>query len=304
MVITPDRQPYIQAITPSWYHHKVAEVSVLRLDIVHPHVSGNKWYKLMYQLDHCALQGIKKVLAFGGAYSNHLAATAAMANLAGLQSVGVVRGDFYKKLTPSLQFCKEQGMQLHFVTYAEYDRKTEPDMLADLSAQYPGAFIIPEGGANELGRRGAGEIAAIIPESYTHVAVAVGTGTTLAGIINNVPEGTQVYGYAPMKGGAYLDDVVAPWVLPEKQGSYKIFDNWHFGGFGKHTTELLAFMNEFYIEQNIPLDKVYTAKMMWGVMEQIKMGFFSNNARILCVHTGGLQGNISVANELCYGTGG
>lgn len=299
MVITPDRQPYIQPISREWYQSKVAEIAVLRLDVVHKDVSGNKWYKLRYNIQHCIDNNIDTILSFGGGYSNHLAATAAMAKLAGLKSVGVVRGN-YPQLTTTLQFCIDNGMQLRAVAHEEYKRKNSEEMLGRFAEQFPGAFIIPEGGANHLGREGTKDIAGMIPSGYTHVAVSVGTGTTLAGLANALPIGTKVAGFAPMKGGAYLNEEVSEWIEDDKKSSYHIYDNWHFGGFGKHTDELLHFMNDFHKEENIPLDKVYTAKMMFGIRQQVLDGVYPADARILCIHTGGLQGNKSVGTQLGF----
>lgn len=299
MVITPDRQPYIQPLSEEWYGAHVAEIAMLRLDVVHKNVSGNKWYKLRYNIQHCIDNNISTILTFGGGYSNHLAATAAMAKLAGVKSVGVVRGN-YPELTPTLQFCVDCGMQLHPVSHDEYKRKNTEEVLAPLAIQFPEAFTIPEGGANDLGRKGSHDIAGLIPGNYTHVAVSVGTGTTLAGLVNALPTTAQMVGFAPMKGGAYLNEEVSVWIDNDKKLNYRIYDDWHFGGFGKDTDELLSFMNDFYLQEDIPLDKVYTAKMMYGIRHQVMEGIYPADARILCIHTGGLQGNESVRARLGF----
>lgn len=298
MDIIPEQQPYIQEISADWYEGKVAEVSMLRLDVVHQHVSGNKWYKLKYNVEYCCSHGIGTILTFGGAYSNHLAATAAMANISGLKSIGVIKGTYAEKeLTPTLRFCRESGMELVFVTHEDYARKHDEDWLQYLSGRFNNAMIIPEGGANEYGRKGAGEIAELIPERFTHVAVSVGTGTTLAGIVDRIGEDVQVLGFAPMKGGQYLQVEISK---HSNRGNFTVYDDWHFGGFGKHTDELPEFMNEFYKEQDIPLDMVYTAKMMYGLRQQILSGLYDKQAKILCLHTGGLQGNVSIKDKLIY----
>lgn len=301
MVIIPNHQPEIQTISPDWYQGKVTEVAMLRLDTVHPEVSGNKWYKLKHNIDYCLRQGIDRVLTFGGAYSNHLVATAAAAQLAGLKSIGIVRGTYaQEQITPTLQACVVHSMELHFVSIEDYKLKDDPETLKHLSERYSNTFIIPEGGANEQGRAGAGEIAALIPERFTHVAVSVGTGTTLIGLANHLPTKTIISGYAPMKGGSYLNAEVAKYIDDNKKASVHIYDTWHFGGFGKHNDELISFMNDFYNSQAIPLDVVYTAKMMYGLREQLLGGIYSTDARILCIHTGGLQGNTSLGSKLVY----
>ncbi|MCB9046223.1 MAG: 1-aminocyclopropane-1-carboxylate deaminase/D-cysteine desulfhydrase [Chitinophagales bacterium] len=301
MAITPDRQPFIQPINAAWYENKVTGVDMLRLDVIHKHVSGNKWFKLKYNIEHCILEGIDTVLTFGGAYSNHLAATAAMANFNGIRSIGVIKGKYAEhSLTSTLQFCTDNGMYLHFVTNETYSKKNDPDFLKELSDMFATPLIIPEGGANEMGIIGAGEIADLIPADYTHIAVSVGTGSTLSGIVNNTGNELWTIGYAPMKGGSYLGKEVSRLIRPEKRDAYRIYDDWHFGGFGRYTDELTMFMNNFYGQNGIPLDMVYTAKMMFGLKEQILRGDYPDEVRILCIHTGGLQGNQSIADKLIF----
>lgn len=289
--------PRIQVLQPDWYFPYVQEVAMLRLDEVHPVVSGNKWYKLKHNISHAIQHGYKTILTFGGGYSNHLVATAAAAKESGLKSIGVVRG-VYDHVTPTLIACEEYGMQLEFVSQDEYDRKDDEVWLKQLSDKYGNVFIIPEGGANEWGREGAAVIASFIPAGYTHVCISVGTGTTLEGIRSVLPEQTEVFGYVPMKGGSYLTDEISKHV--PTNNNWLLFDEWHFGGFGKRSDGLLAFMNEFYTTNHIPLDMVYTAKMMYGVQSQMKAGVFPPDARILCIHTGGLQGNATIADRLIY----
>ena len=298
MVITPDTQPYIQLLQPRWHHGKVQEVAMLRLDVLDPVISGNKWYKLGYNIEYCIANRIGTILTFGGGFSNHLVATAAMAKQYGLQSIGIVRGHYNNELTPTLKDCVACGMQLNFVTQEDYAKKTDEAWLEALAIKYDHPFIIPEGGANEQGRLGAGLIAEYIPDDYTHVCVSAGTGTTLVGIINHTLQ--EVSGYAPMKGGGYLYQEVLPFVDPGRREAYSVYGDWHFGGFGKCTDELIAFMNEFYQQNNIPLDMVYTAKMMYGLRQQIFASEFPADARILCIHTGGLQGNTTIEDRLLY----
>lgn len=272
---------------------------MLRLDIVHPIISGNKWYKLKHNLLHASQTGYESIITFGGAYSNHLIAAAAAAKAYNIRSEGIVRGTYAEaELTPTLQACKEYGMQLFFVSRGEYAQKNENGWLDELRMNYPGAYIIPEGGANEYGRIGAGEIANYIPRNFTHVCVSVGTGTTFVGLRNALPANQFLYGYAPMKGGKYLADEVKPHLT--KDTNWELFDDWHFGGFGKQNQTLIDSMNEFYDINHIPLDIVYTGKMMYGILKQLKAGVFPHDANLLCIHTGGLQGNSSVTRLLRY----
>ena len=158
-------------------------------------------------------------------------------------------------------------------------------------------MIIPEGGANEYGRLGAEDIVGMIPDRCTHIAVSVGTGITLAGIANAIGKDVQVAGFAPMKGGQYLEAEIGKYT---HRKNFTVYDDWHFGGFGKYSNELVEFMNNFYKEQHIPLDMVYTAKMMFGLQQQILNGMYEKQAKILCLHTGGLQGNVSIKEKLTY----
>lgn len=295
----PNREPFIQPLNADWYRPYVAALDMLRLDVVHPVVSGNKWYKLKHNLQHALEEGYKSVLTFGGAYSNHLVAAAAAAKQYRLRSIGIVRGTYAQKsITPTLQDCVAYGMELQFVSREEYAMKEEGDYLLQLSQQFDLPYIIPEGGANEYGRIGCEEITSFINDKYTHICLAVGTGTSFCGVANALPADTNVYGYAPMKGGDYLNEIID--IYLDKRLNKRIYADWHFGGFGKWTDELIGFMNEFYRTNEIPLDMVYTGKMMAGIQQQLQQQVFPADARILCIHTGGLQGNASIQQSLIY----
>lgn len=275
-------------------------LQVLRLDQLHPVVSGNKWFKLKYNLEAAKASGAKGVLTFGGAYSNHLIATAAAAAAAGLSSVGIVRGLHGKeKLTPTLQSCREYGMHLHFISRAEYGLKEDLVFLEKMKAQFRDCFFIPEGGDNDLGRKGTAEIAGLIPVDITHVAVAIGSGATFAGLRNGLSDEIALLGITAMKDGAYMKEELSSVILQEK-ANWTLFADYHFGGFAKYTPELVAFMNTFYKNHSIPLDMVYNAKMMWGVFDLMQQDYFPPGSKVMCIHSGGLQGNASIQAQLCY----
>lgn len=290
----------IQPLHEDWFQGKVAAIDMLRLDLIDPVISGNKWYKLKYNLQYAGQKGYNTILTFGGAYSNHLIATAAAANEFGIKALGLVRGNDGGELNETLKQCAAYGMQLHFVSREDYVRKNDTAWLRSIAAQFGDPFIIPEGGANEQGRRGAGEIADLIPKSYSHVAVSVGSGTTFIGLRNALPVSQTVLGFAPMKNGLYLKDEIEPFILPGQNTGWQLFDNWHFGGFGKWTDGLIEFMNAFYKTNGIPLDVVYTSKMMFGISDLFNQNFFPPEANVLCIHSGGLQGNSSIAGRLVY----
>jgi len=289
----------VQPLMPEWYGQKVAALDMLRLDLVHPIVSGNKWYKLRLNMKHAIDGGFRSVVTFGGGYSNHLVATAHAAKKFGLPSVGIVRGK-YDVLTPTLEACRAEGMELIFVSQADYENKHEPKWARNLVAHFDELFIIPEGGANEWGRVGAGLINRFVDTKYTHVILSVGTGTTFAGLRNKLDLKQQMLGFVPMKQGAYLRTHIAEHLPQDKDRNWQLFDEWHFGGFGRWNKELLMFMNAFYTTNSIPLDMVYTGKMMYGLQQMLIADYFDKDDRVLCIHSGGLQGNVSVKQELIY----
>jgi 1-aminocyclopropane-1-carboxylate deaminase len=263
-----------------------ARLQMLRLDQIHPVVSGNKWFKLRCNIQRAGAEAKTTLLTFGGGYSNHLVATACAAQQAGLRSIGVVRGIYEgAQMTPTLRSCVSYGMQLLPYSKAAYaGARANADRLRE---QFPDAFIIPEGGANEPGIRGAAGIAALIPEEATDVCVAVGTGATLAGLHRALPDGVGLYGFcaarncgdaAALIDNEAIDRPVQLLPVPDPR-------------FGKWTAGLLDFVNAFYLDTGIPLDVVYTAKMMMAVQSRLRERFFDPGGRIVCIHTGGLQGN-------------
>lgn len=289
----------IQPLSVAWVGNDAIQVDMLRLDLIHQVVSGNKWYKLRNNIEHAIELGHNTILTFGGVYSNHLSATAGAAKAYGLSSIGIVRGD-EGQITETMQQCRDMGMDLYFISREDYKQKEDPDFLQQLSEQFDHPYIIPEGGANEHGRLGAEKIEWEIPEGYTHVCVGVGTGTTFIGLRNALPADVSLLGFVPMKQGKYLADEIRPFLKDGQDANWTLFDEWHFGGFGKSNDELVAFMNEFYSVNEIPLDVVYTSKMMYGIRAMLADGYFPEGARLLCVHTGGLQGNSSVRDKLVY----
>jgi 1-aminocyclopropane-1-carboxylate deaminase/D-cysteine desulfhydrase-like pyridoxal-dependent ACC family enzyme len=283
---------FIQALPDFVPEVPGVSVSMLRLDVLHPLVSGNKWFKLKYHLQAALDAGKQGVLTFGGAYSNHLIATAAAAESYKLAAIGMARGmHAAQELTPVLQACKDMGMELQFLSREAYSQKEDPAQLQSWQAQYPGYYFIPEGGATAEGRKGAGEIARFIDDTYTHVCLSVGSGTTFAGLRQALPLSQAMLGFVPMKGGAYLAESLQEWIGPEHDARWELTDAFHFGGFGKINEELRLFMTAFQQQYRFALDRVYTAKMMAGLRSLIASGAFAKGAKILCIHTGGLSGN-------------
>jgi 1-aminocyclopropane-1-carboxylate deaminase len=274
----------LQDISPSWLPDNI-QAAMLRLDLLHPEVSGNKWFKLKYNLEAA---GNRSILTFGGAYSNHIAATAAACELAGLPAIGIIRGEKPAHLSHTLQLAMAKGMQLEFISREAYRQKETTDW----NKLYPDAFIIPEGGNNEAGARGCRDILSLADtSSFTHILCATGTGTTLAGLISSAKPHQQVQGYVVLKGATCLQEQV---VLLTQGTNWKLVHDYHGGGYARTSPELISFINNFYRQTQIPLDVVYTGKLVWGFSQS----HFPPGSKILLIHTGGLQGNLSLPPDV------
>lgn len=286
----------------AWLSSQKGKIAMLRLDRLHPEISGNKWFKLKYNLEAARQENKNTILTFGGAWSNHIAATAAACDLLGFHGIGIIRGQNIN--TDTLVRAEHHGMQLHFISREQYRRKDDPEFLSSLSAKYDNPYIIPEGGNNLLGIKGCKEIPLFYrEEEYTHICCPVGTGTTLAGLMEYYGEGARpapatspaCVGFPALKNAGYLKEKIAD-NLPDtwNHGQLDLVMDYHFGGFAKKTPELIAFIKNFYTQHHILLDFVYTAKMMYGITDLLQKGYFPPGSRILAIHTGGLQGNRSL----------
>lgn len=267
----------------------MVEFDVMRLDLLHPQISGNKWYKIKYQLQDAMKKGAQSVLSFGGAYSNHLHALAYAGFLSGIKTIGIIRGEQVQNQT--LVDCHSWGMEIHFVDRKRYRKKTEDGFLHAIHQMFPESYLIPEGGGGELGIKGCQEILFNIGNNYNHIFCSVGTGTTLAGLIRSVPREVIVHGMVVLKNGSYLQDEICNWVSTD---NWQLHHNYHFNGFAKISPALIQFMQEFQMKTGIELDRVYTAKMMFGILDLITSKKLDSTKRILAIHTGGLQGNRSL----------
>lgn len=256
------------------------QLAVLRLDLIHPEISGNKWFKLKYNLQQAQQEQKKCILTFGGAFSNHIAATAFACKEAGIKSIGIIRGETTSSANPTLKFATENGMELHFITREEYQKKRESALLENLQLQYPNCYIVPEGGDNDLGQKGCEEILCNETNKFDVVFCACGTGTTFKGLAKSALPHQHVFGINVLKYEAESD---------LSRGT--ILNDYHFGGYAKHTQELLEFKTSFEKAYHIPLDYVYTAKAFYAAFDFINQGKISNNKKILLIHSGGLQGN-------------
>nr|WP_210423673.1 pyridoxal-phosphate dependent enzyme [Croceivirga thetidis] len=270
---------------------KDAEVSltIKREDLLHPIVSGNKFRKLKYNLLEAKELGKSCLLTFGGAYSNHILATAAAANQHGLKSIGVIRGEELKGNwfeNPTLRQAKQFGMEFFFVNRDTYRLKDSESFLEKLNSKFGDFYLLPEGGTNNLAIKGCEEILERDDKAFDFVCTSVGTGGTMAGIINASHSHQYILGFSALKG-EFLKDSIANLT---DAGNWKIIDDYHFGGYAKVDLKLIEFINSFKAEFNIPLDPIYTGKLFYGLFDLIKKGYFRSKSKILVIHTGGLQG--------------
>jgi 1-aminocyclopropane-1-carboxylate deaminase len=271
------------------------KLGVLRLDQLHPIVSGNKWFKLRYFLEEVKKENKEGIITFGGAYSNHLAATAAACAYEDIPVIGFIRGlEGIEKPTATLIQCKEWKMQLAFLTRATYAEKETEKFLQEIASQYPNHLIVPEGGFADKGIEGAAAIHKYIPEEIDIIATPVGSSTTMIGLIEGSKPQQKVIGFTALKQGEYLAATIK---AKTKKGHWQLITDYHFGGFGKHRPVLLEFIKKFKKAHGIELDFVYTAKMMAGIFDLIEKEKLKE-CTICCIHTGGLQGNNSIAHLL------
>lgn len=286
--------PVISELKSAVYNSKHLRVSMLRLDEIHPVISGNKIFKLYYFLDEVLKTIHKTVVTFGGAFSNHLAATAFACKEMNLKSIGIVRGERPAVLSHTLLFCLDQGMHLEFISRSNFKKINEEEFLNGLINKYGEHVLIPEGGFSITGKEGAALITQTFDNTeFTHICLAVGTATTFAGIIDGTKGHCEVIGVSVLKNIRDISPRLHTLkVNPLKK--YNLIDGYHFSGYAKKTGELISFMNQFYLQNRIPLDFVYTGKMMFGINDLIEKNYFPPGSRILCIHTGGLQGNQSL----------
>jgi 1-aminocyclopropane-1-carboxylate deaminase len=268
---------------------------VKREDMNHQFVSGNKWWKLKYNLKAAVEQGFETLLTFGGAYSNHIYATAGAAAECGLRSIGIIRGEETLPLNPTLSFAKAKGMRLHYVSRADYRTKDTQEFTGRLSHAYGRFFLIPEGGSNLLAVKGCAEFAEkeLSPINFDHLVLATGTGGTIAGLICGLNGQKNVIGVSILKDGAFLSDDIAKMVFSftgRHFSSWSIHTGYHHGGYAKVPQELDWFMRETERLYHLPLDPIYTAKAFWAMLKEAEAGAFKRGDTVLFLHTGGLQG--------------
>ncbi|MEO9533113.1 MAG: pyridoxal-phosphate dependent enzyme [Crocinitomicaceae bacterium] len=293
----------IQKLASAFLDEHGINLLVKRDDLIHPEISGNKWRKLKLWIEKFHQGKYDALLTFGGAYSNHIAATAAMGALEKIPVIGVIRGDeLNQNANPTLQNAAKNGMRLVFSSREEYDLKEEKYFQEELRRRYGNVLIIPEGGFGYYGMLGCTEILSEIKDQVNAIFLPMGTGTTLAGVLFG-SETETIYGVSALKGGDFLNKNVEFLLsqagldkedINEETKRLQVLTDYHFGGYAKHTPELIEFMKDFKSVYKLNLDYIYTAKMMFGLFELIKANHFEKGTTILAIHTGGLQGNSSI----------
>jgi 1-aminocyclopropane-1-carboxylate deaminase len=277
--------------------HSNFEVEIRREDLIHPFISGNKYRKLKYNIREVKRLKIKTLLTFGGAFSNHISAAAYAGKINNFKTIGVIRGEELENKieeNPTLKFAKSCGMEFLFVSREAYRKKSETSFFEKLKEKYGDFYLIPEGGTNELAVKGCEEILNPEDDIYDYICTCVGTGGTISGIINASKRHQKILGFPALKGDFLKGDIRKF----AKYENWELIKAYHFGGYGKIKPELITFINTFKRDYNIPLDPIYTGKMMFGILDLIKNGFFPKNAKILVVHSGGLQGIAGMNKKL------
>ena len=287
----------LQAVRHDAFLSHGLELFVKRDDLLHPLVSGNKWRKLKYNLLEAERLGCSRLVTFGGAFSNHLAAVAAAGQAFGFETVGVVRGEQAEPLNPTLAFAAKCGMVLHFTSRTDYREKSRTELLEILGIDATDSLVLPDGGANSFALPGCREIVTETEQQLGHLPDffinACGTGATLAGIATGIAErNSTALGISVLKGGFLQKEVeklLAKSEIPNPQSAI-VLDDFHFGGYAKWTSALIDFINDFKRKTGISLDPIYTGKAFFAAAQLAEQGFFPEGSSIVLVHTGGLQG--------------
>lgn len=282
----------IQPLDISEFTDLPAAISMLRLDQIHPEISGNKWFKLKYHLREMENKDYRGMVSFGGAWSNHLLAAAEVCRQAGIPSAAIIRGEKPEIFSPVLRDLVNKNMQLHFLSRKEFSENRNEIA----SRVFSGYYQVPEGGSGDAGIKGASEIIDLIPSSFTHICCSIGTGTMMAGLSKNLNKHQKLIGFSSLKMKSLneIENFIRN-LSSDKHLSF--FYDYHFGGYGKTNKTLLDFMNKFKNHTGIELDKVYTGKMVYGVIEEIKKGYFPRDSRICVIHSGGISGNREMIDE-------
>jgi 1-aminocyclopropane-1-carboxylate deaminase len=264
-------------------------VSVLNLEHIGEKINGNKFFKLKYNLEQAIAEGKKKLLTFGGAYSNHIYATAAAGKEYNLQTIGIIRGDeLNSNSNRILNAARNMGMEFKFVSRDEYRRKEEKNFIENLKNEFGNFYLLPEGGSNDLAVKGCAEIPGLVKEDFDWICCACGTGGTAAGIYRGLNQGQKVLGIPVLHASEYFETKIADLLSLDKLPENIILNHrFHFGGYAKSDETLRNFSENFSKDYGISLDPIYNSKMFYAIFKLISEGFFLNGEKVVCVNTGG-----------------
>jgi len=279
--------PPLQELSDSLLLEKKIRLFILREDLIHPHISGNKWRKLYYNIDAAKQNELTRLITFGGAYSNHIAATAAAGKEFGFKTLGFIRGEEQLPLNSTLSYAKDCGMEFRYLSRSDYRLKNDPAFLKSLLKNEKEYYLIPEGGTNKLAVKGCEEILTNLSIDFDYVCCACGTGGTISGLINSLKSSQKAIGFPALKGAHFLNEEIEKFT---NNSQWELNLDYHFGGYAKAKPDLINFMNSFKAKHNITLDPVYTGKMLFGLWDLIEKDYFRAGSTIIAVHTGGLQG--------------
>lgn len=284
-----------ERITDNLLEDKGITLFIKRDDLIHPFISGNKWRKLKYNLRKAASEQKNHLITFGGAFSNHILATACAAAKFGFKSTAIVRGEAVENDT--LTLCRLFGMKLIFVDRTRYLNKSE--IFDELFAEDQQAFYIEEGGAGQEAVSGCAELLDELNETYDHIFCASGTGTTAAGILRGIQAKglpSMLHAVSALKGGDFLRADIEKYC--GNNPPFSLHTDYHFGGYAKTKPELIEFIYQFSSRNGILLDPVYTGKMLYAVYDLISRNYFIPGSKILAIHTGGLLGLLGMTKQI------
>lgn len=297
LITTKENNVPLNEIFDEILQQKNSRLYILREDLIHPEISGNKWRKLKYNIQESNKLNQSTLLTFGGAYSNHIAATAAAGKESGLKTIGIIRGEEILPLNPTLELASKNGMTFKYISREEYRNKNNPDFIKELKNEFGDFYLVPEGGSNALAVKGCAEILKNININYDLVCSACGTGGTIAGIISSTNK--KVIGFPALKNANFLKEDIHELIndysnyfnAKIENNNWDLNLNYHFGGYAKITNDLIDFVRRFKVKHSVPLDLIYTGKMLYGIFDLLKNTNELDNQTILAIHTGGLQGN-------------
>lgn len=279
----------LQEINDELFNQKNIKLFIKRDDLIDNFISGNKYFKLKYNLIAAAKNNFKTLLSFGGAYSNHIYSLAYAGKKFGFETVGVIRGEEHLPLNPTLQFAKECGMKFYYLSRSDYRKKYSDEIISRLHQEFGDFYLIPEGGSNNLAVKGCSEIPQRIDIDYNYLFCACGTGGTLAGIIEGAEIKHKIIGIAALKNASFLLNDVKKFLISDKF-NWKILLDFHFGGYAKFNSELVNFIKTFETKFSIKLEPIYTGKLIYAIYYMAKKNYFEPGSVIVAYHSGGLQG--------------